>query len=86
VARYRAPRPLAADSAESGALRNDQRRRMVALLAALPVRQRECVVLRHYAGLSEAETADLIGISVGSVKTHTHRALARLAEQLEQGE
>ena len=40
-------------------------------------------VLRYYAELSEAETAEALDISVGSVKTHTHRALARMASTLE---
>lgn len=53
--------------------------RAVKLLAP---RQREVVVLRFYADLSVAETADAIGSSPGSVKTHTSRALARLRELL----
>jgi DNA-directed RNA polymerase specialized sigma24 family protein len=41
------------------------------------------VVLRHYADLSEAETAAVLGISAGSVKTHLHRAMSALAADLE---
>jgi DNA-directed RNA polymerase specialized sigma24 family protein len=41
------------------------------------------VVLHYYADLSDAAIADTLGISVGSVKTHLHRARAALAEQLE---
>jgi RNA polymerase sigma-70 factor (sigma-E family) len=49
-------------------------------LLALPARQRAAVVLRHYCDLSEAETAALLGISVGTVKSHTSRGLARLRD------
>jgi RNA polymerase sigma-70 factor (sigma-E family) len=52
-------------------------------VAALPQRQREVVVLRYYLELSEAEIADALGIAVGSVKRHAHRALAALTHRLE---
>ena len=47
-------------------------------IAGLPVRKTECVVLRHLLGLSEAETASLLGISVGTVKSQTHEGLRQL--------
>jgi RNA polymerase sigma-70 factor (sigma-E family) len=47
-------------------------------LAQLPQRKRECVVLRYYLDLSEAETAAVLGIAVGTVKSQTARALQRL--------
>ena len=47
-------------------------------LTGLPKRQRAMVVLRYYEDLSEAETAQVMGISVGTVKSTTSRALARL--------
>jgi RNA polymerase sigma-70 factor (sigma-E family) len=53
--------------------------RAVKLLAP---RQREVVVLRFFADLSVSETAEAIGSSPGSVKTHASRALARLRELL----
>jgi RNA polymerase sigma-70 factor (sigma-E family) len=49
-------------------------------LAALPKRQRAIVVLRYYEDLSEAETARVMGVSVGTVKSTTSRALAKLRE------
>ena len=55
---------------------------MVKALATLPPRMRAAVVLRFYEDLSEAETARLMGCSVGTVKTQTSRGLARLREQL----
>lgn len=51
-------------------------------LAGLPRRQREAVVLRYYADLSEAATADLMGLSLGSVKGYTSRGIAKLGELL----
>jgi RNA polymerase sigma factor (sigma-70 family) len=48
------------------------------LLLALPKRQRDVIVLRYLADLTEAQVADELGISVGTVKAHAHRALAAL--------
>lgn len=75
-------RAEASPSAEQGALTHVQRAELAALLQRLPVRQRECVILRHYVGLSEKETAEIVGVQVGSVKTHCHRGLARLAKMM----
>ena len=55
---------------------------VLAEVRALPGRQREVLSLRFYLDLSEAEIAATLGISAGSVKTHAHRGLARLAERL----
>jgi len=49
-----------------------------AALRALPHRQREIVVLRYVAGLTEAEVAQLLGLSLGTVKTHVTRGRAAL--------
>ena len=51
-------------------------------LLRLPPRMRAVVVLRVWEDLSEAETARLLGCSVGTVKTHTSRAIRRLRELL----
>ena len=50
----------------------------------LPKKARAVVVLRYYEELTEAETADLLGISVGTVKSQTSRALAALRERAPQ--
>jgi RNA polymerase sigma-70 factor (sigma-E family) len=49
-------------------------------LARLAPRQRAVVVLRYYDDLTEAETARLLGVSVGTVKSQARDALARLRE------
>jgi RNA polymerase sigma-70 factor (sigma-E family) len=58
----------------------DTRLDLYAALEKLPRRQRETVVLRYLGDLSEAQTADLLGCSVGSVKTHASRGLAAMRE------
>ena len=51
-------------------------------LQSLPARQRAAVVLRHHQDLSEARTAELLGCSVGTVKSLTSRGLAALRADL----
>ncbi|MFD7155403.1 SigE family RNA polymerase sigma factor [Kribbella sp. NPDC059898] len=64
----------------------DDRLLVVEALAALPPSQRACVVLRHYADLSLEQTADVLGIGTGGVKSQTSRALTRLRELLDHPE
>jgi RNA polymerase sigma-70 factor (sigma-E family) len=54
------------------------------VVQALPRKARAVVVLRYYEELSEAETAAVLGISVGTVKTQASRALATLRERAPQ--
>lgn len=61
----------------------DEHRAVARALTLLPERQRACIALRFYEGLSEADTAAALGISTGAVKTHVHRAMATLSELLE---
>jgi RNA polymerase sigma factor (sigma-70 family) len=85
VARRRVE-PVSAVSAspeEHAVLLSDQQDVLDAV-RALPRRQRECIVLRYYLDLSEAEIASTLGISAGSVKSHSHRGLAALARRLEE--
>lgn len=55
---------------------------LVEALAHLPRRQREVVALRHLGDLSEAECAEVLRVSTGSVKTHLHRGVAALRTRL----
>jgi RNA polymerase sigma-70 factor (sigma-E family) len=55
-------------------------------LAALPARKRACVVLRHLVDLSVEETAAVLGISTGSVKSQTHKGLRLLEAALSEGD
>lgn len=68
----------AAPSAEAAALATESRRELVAALAGLPAAQRDVVVCRHLVGLSEAETARVLGLAPGTVKSRTARGLRRL--------
>ncbi len=70
------------DSADVPALVGDRRNAVLDALRALPTRQREVLVLRHYLELSEAEIADTLGISRGSVKAHASRGSAALRQLL----
>lgn len=54
-------------------------------LMRLPLRKRQCVVLRHGLDLSEAETAATLGISVGTVKSQTSKAVSELERLLAPG-
>jgi RNA polymerase sigma-70 factor (sigma-E family) len=77
----RAPGPDAA-SAEENALALLERSSVLAALDALSIRQRQVIVLRYYADLSEAQIAATLGIAPGSVKSHAARALSSLRAAL----
>ena len=55
---------------------------LIEAIARLPRRQREAITLRYLADLSEREVAEAMHTTVGSVKQHTYRALARLRVDL----
>jgi RNA polymerase sigma-70 factor (sigma-E family) len=83
---HRFDRPVHAPSAETAAAERQQGAELAAAVAALPRRQRECVVLRYYGDCSVAEIATGMRISDGSVKQHLHRALASLERVLTDNE
>jgi len=58
----------------------DLRDALVRLMLQLPARQRTVIVLRYWEGHSEAEVAELLGCSVGNVKSTASRGMARLRE------
>jgi len=76
------------DQVPEAPVRHDETERIVLhdalwnALADLPKRQRAMVVLRYYEDLSEAETAVALGVSVGTVKSTTARALAKLRDHV----
>jgi RNA polymerase sigma-70 factor (sigma-E family) len=57
---------------------------VVQALRRLPLRQRAVLVLRFYDDLPEREVANILGLSVGTVKSHTARGLERLRTELEE--
>jgi RNA polymerase sigma-70 factor (sigma-E family) len=84
VADRNAPGPPAdMPNAEHGAIVLLERSAVVAALRVLPPRQCEALVLRYYGDMSEAQIASVMGISRGSVKTHTAAAMSALRFILE---
>jgi RNA polymerase sigma-70 factor (sigma-E family) len=79
----RQERLITAQSSPTGGPGPDERLDLYAALADLPKRQRETVVLRYLGDQSEQQTAAVLGLSVGSVKTHASRGLARLREVIQ---
>ncbi len=78
------PDVLQARSAEGEAQLRRDRAVVRDALARLPQRQRECAVCHLQFGLSHAETAAVLGLRVGTVKTHVERARRRLVSELEE--
>jgi RNA polymerase sigma-70 factor (sigma-E family) len=66
--------PNTADTADAVV----RRTALAAALAQLPPRQRAVIVLRFFDDLSEAQTAEVLGCAIGTVKSQAHVALARL--------
>ncbi|HEV2373092.1 MAG TPA: SigE family RNA polymerase sigma factor [Streptosporangiaceae bacterium] len=72
------PASWSADSPETSVLVNEEHRQVLAALQRLPARQREALVLRFFAELPEPQIALVMGISQGTVKSTTSRALVAL--------
>jgi len=73
---------VAPDDPAGTAIATDRRARLLKGLRVLPDREREAVVCRYLLQLSEAETAQVLGWKIGTVKSRTHRGLARLREEV----
>ena len=73
-----------AASAEHAALLGEEHRQVLLALRRLPDRQREALVLRFYLDQTEPEIAVSMGISPGTVKSTTSRALAALGRLLQE--
>jgi RNA polymerase sigma-70 factor (ECF subfamily) len=76
----------AADGPVDEVLVAERRARLMAVVNALPDRERQVLVCRYFLDLSEAETARVLGWPLGSVKSRTWRALNRLRGLLVPGE
>jgi RNA polymerase sigma-70 factor (sigma-E family) len=72
------------ESAEALALVNAEHRAVLSALRRLPARQREALVLRFYLDLPEPEIARSMGVSPGTVKSTTSRALAALGRLVQE--
>jgi RNA polymerase sigma-70 factor (sigma-E family) len=66
---------------EAPAHESERRLMIASALASLAPRQRAVLVLRYFEDLTEMQTAEVLGISVGTVKSQASDALARLREQ-----
>ncbi|MGI5163681.1 SigE family RNA polymerase sigma factor [Spirillospora sp. CA-253888] len=71
-------------SAEQDVVLGEDVRALLAGVAGLPARQREVIVLRYWLDLSERDTADVLGIALGTVKAHGARAIATLGRLLKE--
>lgn len=79
---WRKRRDVLGESADRAGVTQDPEDALVVkrALARLTARQRAVVVLRHFDDLSEADTASLLGVSVGTVKSTNAAAMARLRD------
>lgn len=76
--------PLAAPSAEASVLAGEERRRVLDAVDELSDADRLAVLARHVLGLSERETAAVLGVPTAAAKMRTRRALKRLRGRLEE--
>ena len=76
------PSADAAPSPEAALLVREQRAQLLAAIDTLGEEQRQAVACRYLLGLSERETAAVLGCRPGTVKSRVSRALARLEEEL----
>jgi RNA polymerase sigma-70 factor (sigma-E family) len=80
---HQRPDDRALPSAEDDVLLRADQRAVLDAVRDLSPRQREALVLRYWADLSEAEVAAAMGLSTGAVKSHTSRGMAALRRSLE---
>ncbi|MEZ0072933.1 RNA polymerase sigma factor [Planotetraspora sp. GP83] len=74
--------PYEPEDPEGVAVAADGRSRLLEAVRRLPDREREAVVCRYFLQLSEAETAEVLGVRLGTVKSRTFRGLRRLREEV----
>ncbi|HVK27511.1 MAG TPA: SigE family RNA polymerase sigma factor [Nocardioides sp.] len=80
--RHETPTDSVPEVAAAPGVAVEERDSLIAALQHLPAQQRAAVLLRHWLGLSVAETAAELGISEGTVKSHTSRGLSALREAM----
>ena len=78
-----APREDAAPSPEGAALGREERERLLRAVERLPDRDREVVTCRYFLELSEEETAVVLDVRRGTVKSRAARALERLRKEVD---
>lgn len=69
-------------SPDEATAQSELRKTVQSAIESLPPKQRAALVLSYYQGHTYAETAEIMGCSLGTVKTHTSRALKKLATLL----
>lgn len=72
------------ESAETALMHTEEQRAMLAAILRLPARQREALVLRYYADMTEDQAARAMGVSRGTVKSATSRAIAAVGRMLKE--
>ena len=72
------------DSAEETLMHSEEQRAILAAIRRLPARQREALVLRYYLDMSEDQAARVMGVSRGTVKAATSRAVAAIGRMLKE--
>jgi RNA polymerase sigma-70 factor (sigma-E family) len=80
VARFRVATSAVGDEPADA---SDRHVDLWAAILRLPPKQRACLVLRYYEDLTEAETASVLGVRIGTVKSQAIRALSKLREVVE---
>jgi RNA polymerase sigma-70 factor (sigma-E family) len=80
--RHRAPADEVLATAEDEVILREDQQHVIDALRELPLRQRDCVVLRYYFDAGIQEIAETLSISQNSVKTHLKRGLATLERRL----
>jgi RNA polymerase sigma factor (sigma-70 family) len=73
----------AAPSPEAALLDAERRRELLKAVNALPEHDREVIACRYFLELSEEETAGVLGVRRGTVKSRLSRALERLRQRIE---
>ncbi|MEZ5171511.1 MAG: sigma-70 family RNA polymerase sigma factor [Acidimicrobiia bacterium] len=84
TARRHRPDPLPdVEGADRRVVMHAESRRFLDAIRALPARQADCIILRFYEELTEADVAETLGVSRSTVSTHIERGLAALAPLVE---